>query len=164
MRAKVDYRTAGCRGQSFTWLFGEDREIARERYRRFVNDPLSPAQNPWSDLVGEIYLGSEAWGDQMREKIELKPRCDAHPRGQRILQGPSMTEVVTAVAEVIGIGEDRVRTTTTSFAKRSTAVSLHYVEKTANRSSDPVYFTTNAHSTDGCAGFPIRSSASRCTR
>jgi REP-associated tyrosine transposase len=100
-----------------TWLAAEDllanfgpaRSNARHRYCRFVNDPLAPMQNPWTDLVGEMYLGSETWVDRMREKVELRPRCDAHPRDQRILKRPSMTEVVTAVADVIGIDEDRVR-------------------------------------------------------
>jgi REP-associated tyrosine transposase len=89
--------------------FGEDRGIAQERYRCFVNDPLAPKQNPWADLVGEMYLGSEAWVDRMREKVEVKPRCDAHPLRERVLSRPSMADVVNAVGNVMAVGEDRVR-------------------------------------------------------
>ncbi|HSP17301.1 MAG TPA: transposase [Thermoanaerobaculia bacterium] len=89
--------------------FGDDRDVARARYRAFVNDGISLARNPWVELVGQIYLGSESWVERVRQKIELKPRSDAHPRVQRLIGRPAMTDIVAAVAEALRVAEDSIR-------------------------------------------------------
>ncbi len=89
--------------------FKNDREIARSRYQQFVNDRIALEKNPWTALVGQMYLGSEEWVERMREKVELEPRCTEHPRRHRLLSRPSMPEIVTTVANVMRVDEDSVR-------------------------------------------------------
>jgi hypothetical protein len=56
-----------------------------------------------------LYLGSEAWMAKMREQIGLKPRCDEHPRAQRLAEKATMSAVVSGVAVCLSIDEERVR-------------------------------------------------------
>jgi putative transposase len=89
--------------------FAKDRSLARARYAQFVNDRIALMKNPWTDLVGDLYLGSDTWIERMREKVELKPRSDEHPRAQRLLSRSSMSEIVTAVADVLRVDENVIR-------------------------------------------------------
>lgn len=89
--------------------FGDNREVARERYRCFVDAGIGRPDRPWDHLVGQLYLGTEEWVDRVRERIELKPRADEHPRAQRIVATPAMIDVVSAVASVMCVDRERVR-------------------------------------------------------
>lgn len=89
--------------------FGPNRAIARAAYRTFVDDGIRNGRCPWDDLVGQIYLGGENWSDRMRDELALKLRSDEHPRSQRLAGAPPMAEVLSAVAEVWKIDEDRIR-------------------------------------------------------
>ena len=51
----------------------------------------------WRNLVGQIYLGSDEWVDEMREKVALKPRDAEHPSVQRRLDRWTMNDVLTCV-------------------------------------------------------------------
>ena len=45
---------------STDWLleqFGKNRRVAQKRYREFVRDGM--AKQPWDELKGQIYLGSD---------------------------------------------------------------------------------------------------------
>src|SRR6266487_4857859 len=53
--------------------FAPQRDLARANYRSFVDAGIGVDCNPWNDLVGQLYLGSEAWIAKMREQIDLKP-------------------------------------------------------------------------------------------
>jgi putative transposase len=64
--------------------FGTDPRLARAAYQEFVEDAVGLHTNPWKNLVGQIYLGSEAWLDEIGVRIKLKPRSDDHPRAQRL--------------------------------------------------------------------------------
>jgi putative transposase len=65
------------------WLlaqFGEERSQAQERYRRFVADGLG--HEPWAELRGGIYLGSEEFvraSSQHAEPIPDVPREQWQP-------------------------------------------------------------------------------------
>ena len=89
--------------------FGPDRDLARENYRQFVNAGIGVEMKLWDKLVGDIYLGSATWVEKMREKVELKPRSAEHPRLQRVVGRPTMSRVVTAVAECLAIDEGLIR-------------------------------------------------------
>ncbi len=89
--------------------FGPARDIACARYRRFIDDGVGIERKPWDDLVGQIYLGSEAWVEQIRRKVDLMPRADEHPRAQRVIGAPAMSVVISAVAKVWAADEERVR-------------------------------------------------------
>jgi hypothetical protein len=89
--------------------FGSNRDLARAAYREFVDAAVGVETNLWRDLVGQIYLGSEDWIQQVRARVDLKPRVDEHPRLQRMVGPPSMTTIIRCVAEMFALGEVEVR-------------------------------------------------------
>jgi putative transposase len=89
--------------------FGPNRDLARACYQDFVNAAIGAERAPWADLVGQIYLGTDAWIKRVRKQVDLKPRVDDHPRPQRVVGGPSMAAVVAAVAVTLSIDEERIR-------------------------------------------------------
>ena len=89
--------------------FGPERDIARARYRHFVDAAIGVEKTPWTDLVGQIYLGSDSWVERVRERVELRPRADDHPRQQRVVGAPPMATIMTAVSRTFSIDEDHLR-------------------------------------------------------
>jgi putative transposase len=89
--------------------FAPQRDLARACYKSFVDAAIGVDRNPWKDLVGQIYLGSDTWIEQVREQVDLKPRSDEHPRAQRLVDTAPMSAVVAGVAECLSIDEERVR-------------------------------------------------------
>ncbi len=89
--------------------FANDRGVARARYAAFVEAGIDSARSPWNDLVGQMYLGSEAFVNRVRDRVEVKPRVTEHPLAQRNVARPDMTTIVSAVANVMGVPEDRIR-------------------------------------------------------
>ena len=89
--------------------FGSERALARAAYRDFVNAGIGQETTLWRDLVGQIYLGSEDWMKQVRERVDLKPRAAEHPRPQRLVAQPTMPCVIRTVADVFSIDEARIR-------------------------------------------------------
>lgn len=91
--------------------FAPDRGIARERYRCFVDAGIGTDDTLWDDLAGGLYLGTAAWRESMRERVELRPRADDHPRAQRYVVQPTMAEVVSVVALTMSVDAERIRQT-----------------------------------------------------
>lgn len=89
--------------------FGPEREIARGRYRAYVDAGIGIDTNPWKDLIGQIYLGREAWLDEVRDRVKLRPRSDEHSRLQRNVGEVAMADVVAAVAGTLAIEAADVR-------------------------------------------------------
>lgn len=89
--------------------FAADRDVARARYRCFVDAGNGVDHSPWADLVGQVYLGSEEWIGKIREKVKVKPRSDEYPRAQRIVGTSVMAEIVSAVARTLRTTDERVR-------------------------------------------------------
>ena len=113
----TSYRATAGHDEAPAWLssdevllhFGDQRESARERYRRFVDEGIGSNRCPWADLVGEMYLGSGEWLADVRERVESRARPREHPRAQRELLRPGMDAIVIAVANVLGVPEAAVR-------------------------------------------------------
>lgn len=80
-------------------LFGVDRRAAEREYRQFVHAGIT--DRPWDDLVGQIYLGSDTWRDEVRERVQLKPRDSEHTYRQRNVGGRSMADVVSSVSRAL---------------------------------------------------------------
>jgi len=93
------------------WLFelNRDPEKARERYCSFVAEKIGDKTSIWDGLVGQIYLGSEAWIEKMRAKVESKPRSDEHSRAQRLVPRAPMAKVVQAVSKACDIDAETLR-------------------------------------------------------
>ena len=89
--------------------FSEQRGAARERYRRFVDEGIGRTTRPWDDLIGDMYLGSEEWLADIRDRVQLKPRSNEHPRAQKELLRPTMASIVTAVANTMQVPEAVIR-------------------------------------------------------
>jgi REP element-mobilizing transposase RayT len=73
-----------------TWLqtdwilaqFGRQRASAIRKYVEFVHEGAR-LPGVWTQLQGQIYLGSEAFVKTMQAKIDQKPALDEIPRAQR---------------------------------------------------------------------------------
>ncbi len=89
--------------------FAPQRDLARANYKNFVDAAIGVDHNPWKDIVGQLYLGSEQWIEKIREQIDLKPRSDDHPRAQRLVDTVTMSAVVAGVAGCLSIDQERVR-------------------------------------------------------
>jgi len=83
--------------------FGADRVAACEAYRRFVADARGASYNPWEKVVGQIYLGGEAFCDRMQALVQSRERSHEHPRPQRAFARPSLDSVVALIVEVFGV-------------------------------------------------------------
>ncbi len=95
------------------WLLGQfsaDRGEAQALSRAFVDEKLADRRSLRDNLVGRIYLGSVAWTERLRERIEGGPlRSDDHPRAQREIGRPGMAKVVATVATAFGTEEEQIR-------------------------------------------------------
>lgn len=79
--------------------YGRTPEQAIEGYKQYVEAGIGLERSPWDDLVGQTYLGSPEWIDEMKKLVEAKPRSEEHPRAQREIGRPTMGAVVEAVAK-----------------------------------------------------------------
>lgn len=62
--------------------FGSRRASAIRKYVEFVHEGAR-LPSVWTQLQGQIYLGSEGFVKKMQEKVEKKPALDEIPRAQR---------------------------------------------------------------------------------
>lgn len=89
--------------------FAPEPEDARSLYVRFVDEGIGLERCPWDDVVGQIYLGSEEWVKEIRERIESKPRSDVYPSVQKDPVPPRMMDVIAAVATATLTNENLIR-------------------------------------------------------
>jgi hypothetical protein len=89
--------------------FAPEREVARTRYRTYVDAGIGLERTPVTDLIGGCYLGSDQWRDEIRDRVMLKPRADEHPARERMVGSPPFSRVIDAVAATLSIDELRVR-------------------------------------------------------
>lgn len=71
--------------------FGQRRSSAIAKYVSFVHEGAH-LPSIWSQLQGQIYLGSEAFIRKMQAQIEQKPTLDEIPRAQRRAMTQPLTE------------------------------------------------------------------------
>jgi hypothetical protein len=107
-------------------LFGEDRGVARERYKAFVEAGIDDCESPWNDLVGQIYLGSEEFVEKMRDRVEVKPRSHDYPAAQREIARPTISSIISGVAITMNVSEDQIRLGGGSVARRIVAWLARY--------------------------------------
>ena len=83
------------------WLlaqFGTTVSAARAGYRRFVADGLEPSASPWSQVRGQIYLGSDRFLEQVAQRI-TGPDGPEIPVSQRRPGRPRVEALLVAIAE-----------------------------------------------------------------
>jgi len=83
--------------------FGTRRAAAAARYREFVADAAASSYDPWNQVVGQMYLGSEAFAEAARAGKALPERTRDVPRRQREPVAPSADEVVRLFEEAFGL-------------------------------------------------------------
>jgi len=89
--------------------FAPDANAALQLYRQFVHDGIGSTKRPWDDAVGSMYVGSEDWLAQIRERVEERPRVTEHVTAQRELLRPTMPQIVSAVARTLSVSEENIR-------------------------------------------------------
>lgn len=72
--------------------FGTNSDEAYARYRRFVADGMG-AESPWTSVTGQIFLGSDAFLDTLREPVGEKAQMGEVPRRQRLMTRPLLTDL-----------------------------------------------------------------------
>lgn len=68
------------------WLLGQfspEEAAARSRYRKFVAEGIVGQGEPWKELVGQVFLGSESFVAHLEEVLGSKRRIREIPRAQR---------------------------------------------------------------------------------
>ena len=86
------------------WTLGKfnpfERAQAREEYRGFVAEARDSEYKPWESLVGQIYLGGEAFCEMVQKIIDSQPRSRRdYPRAQIELVRPTFDRVLELVLE-----------------------------------------------------------------
>lgn len=71
--------------------FGRQRASAIRKYVEFVHEGAR-LPSVWTQLQGQIYLGSEGFVKKMQEQIEKKPTLDEIPRAQRRALTQALTD------------------------------------------------------------------------
>jgi len=90
-------------------LFAPDPDEARAFYTRFVDDGIALQRCPWRDVVGQIYLGTPAWAEEVQRRVHEQPRSDDHPLAQRELLASTMSQVIASVAAGLATNENLIR-------------------------------------------------------
>ena len=80
-----------------------------ERYRQFVADGKGADYKPWEHLVGQIYLGGEAFCDRMQRLVSDRVTESEHPKPQRVFVRPSFEAIIHLVGENFGLSEEELR-------------------------------------------------------
>ncbi|MBW3563811.1 MAG: hypothetical protein KY459_03710 [Acidobacteria bacterium] len=79
-------------------------------YRGFVADARGASYNPLESLIGQIYLGGEAFCDMIQPMISSQPRSRAHPRAQLEIVRPTLDHVIELVLSEFNETPETLRT------------------------------------------------------
>ena len=92
------------------WLLGQladQRNRAREVYRRFVNEGIKQPESPWAKLRSQIYLGSDVFLKKVQSRLETKKDSEI-PMVHRRPATPKMEDLLAWVARAYGEKVDEV--------------------------------------------------------
>lgn len=98
-----------------------DRHIARAEYQRFVAAGQSAGYRPWDQLVGQIYLGTEAFRERMQEMLKERNLSPENPRRQRKLEYTNFEEVIELVRRQFGTTEEELCRRSSGTARKAVA-------------------------------------------
>jgi putative transposase len=103
-------------------------------YVAFVEQP--DQTSPWTDLVGQIYLGSAEWIDGIAEKIAAAPRSVEHPRLQLEPARPALNVVVDVVAKTFDSTAELLRSERGKLLTAKSVAAFIAFEDGLHRQSD----------------------------
>jgi hypothetical protein len=87
--------------------FGGANAQGCDQYVQYVTEGKGQP-SPWNDLVGQIYLGSADWIEQVGDRIATAPRSAEHSREQLRPGRPAMNDIVATVAEAFESDADQL--------------------------------------------------------
>jgi putative transposase len=82
---------------------------SRLEYLQFVDAGIRHAESPWTNLEGQIFLGSADWIESMAGKLKELEMSPEHPRIQRSIGRPKTEDVLDAVAATLDTTVSRIR-------------------------------------------------------
>ena len=89
--------------------FSSRRAPAAAKYREFVEEGSASAYEPWSQVLGQIYLGSASWAEAARAGHAVADKGREVPRRQREPVTPKPEEVVAVFEEAHGLTLEELR-------------------------------------------------------
>jgi REP element-mobilizing transposase RayT len=90
-------------------VFGSRRATATARYREFVAEGDRATYEPWKQVVGQIYLGSESFAEESRAQRSAPERNREVPRSQREPVAPPVDEVVRLFEQAFSLTLEDLR-------------------------------------------------------
>ncbi len=126
------YQATSGEGQGEAWLssdwilgqFGQRRRHAQETYRKFVEEGIIQRPSPWTNLSGQIYLGSEAFRRRMQRMVRAKDDPEIPKEHSRPAR-PSAERLLRRIAAVYGVNREQlIRATRRPSEARQAAMYL----------------------------------------
>lgn len=114
--------------------FGGANERGCKEYVAYVEQ--EGQTSPWTDLVGQIYLGSAEWIDAIEERIAAAPRSAEHPRPQLQPSRPAVTDIIAAVTKTFDTTLDLLRTERGQLVTAKSVAAFIAFEDGLHRQSD----------------------------
>jgi len=97
----------------YSWIlsaFGPDRAKARRGYRAYTEEGLhKKMESPLQKLHGRIILGGEEFIDQIKERVRGKTLSHDIIERRRLVDSPTLEEMVEIVARAFGVQEEAIR-------------------------------------------------------
>jgi len=94
---------------STDWIlsqFSSRKSIARRRYQQFVLEGIGQV-SPWSQLKGQVLLGSENFVEGLRPYIQDAEKLEEVPRAQRLLDRPTLIDLFENNKELVKTKRDK---------------------------------------------------------
>jgi REP element-mobilizing transposase RayT len=127
--------------------FGADRAAARDAYRRFVADARGAAYKPWQAVVGQTYLGGEAFCDRAQTLVEAKRRSPEHSKAQRSPGDARFHALVALICECYSMTIDDLKEKSRSDARKALChIAVEDAEMTLRAVADWLEITEGAAS------------------
>ena len=104
--------------------FGQRRRHAQETYRKFVEEGIIQRPSPWTNLSGQIYLGSEVFRRRMQRMVRAKDDPEIPKEHSRPAR-PSAERLLGRVTAAYGVKrEELMRSTRRPSEARQVAIYL----------------------------------------
>lgn len=95
---------------------------AQRRYAAFVAEGLANGYRPWTQVVGQLFLGREEFVAEVVGKAAATGVSHEHPRAQRAAGHAGARELLAAVAEEFGTTTEAIRGVRRGPARKALAV------------------------------------------
>ena len=79
--------------------FSHDRDLARERYRTFIDEGMDDPRNLAEEFLQKAVIGRAKWLEEIQKLIDEKERCGEIRREEVHIARPAIEDVIEAVAQ-----------------------------------------------------------------